>query len=244
MSGVRDTDTPALPYGTMAEYSRAEAVRRAGVEPAYLDRLIELAIITPGLDGRLSKGDVRRAQMTKTLETAGLPLEALAAALPSGRITLDFMDSPIYERFATLSDQTFRQVSERTGLPLELLMLIREATGSAAPNPDDLIREDELAVVPSIASRLALGFRPQSIERSFRVLGDSLRRTAETESDAWRSDLMEPMLAAGMTATELGRPRRRARSSTGPWTRPSLQSGTHSRRDPGPPTSSAASRRR
>jgi adenylate cyclase len=189
----------------MAEYSRAEAVRRAGVEPAYLDRLIELAIITPGLDGRLSKGDVRRAQMTKTLETAGLPLEALAAALPSGRITLDFMDSPIYERFATLSDQTFRQVSERTGLPLELLMLIREATGSAAPNPDDLIREDELAVVPSIASRLALGFRPQSIERSFRVLGDSLRRTAETESDAWRSDLMEPMLAAGMTATELGR---------------------------------------
>jgi hypothetical protein len=54
----------------MAEYSRPEAAKRAGVEPAYLDRLIELGIIAPGAGDRLSKGDVRRAQMARTLETA------------------------------------------------------------------------------------------------------------------------------------------------------------------------------
>jgi hypothetical protein len=32
----------------MAEYSRPEAALRAGVEPTYLDRLIELGIIEPG----------------------------------------------------------------------------------------------------------------------------------------------------------------------------------------------------
>jgi hypothetical protein len=73
-------------------------------------------------------------------------------------------------------------------------MLIREATGGATPGPNDRVREDELAVVPFIEIELAMGFRPVSIERTLRVLCDSLRRAAATESDGWRSDLLEPML--------------------------------------------------
>jgi adenylate cyclase len=114
------------------------------------------------------------------------------------------MDAPSYERFATLSDETFEGLSRRTGLPLNLLMLIREATGGATPGPNDRVREDELAVVPFIEIELAMGFRPVSIERTLRVLCDSLRRAAATESDAWRSDLLEPMLTRGATAIELG----------------------------------------
>ncbi len=187
----------------MADYSRPEAAKRAGVEPAYLDRLIELGIIAPGAGDRLSKGDLRRAQMARTLETAGIGLEGLAAGIKGGHLTLAMMDAPTYERFATLSDETFQQLSERTGLPLQLLMVMREATGSAAPEPGDRVREDELAVVPLIEAELAMGFGPQSVERTLRVTGESLRRLAETESHAWRSDLMDPMLAKGMTATQL-----------------------------------------
>jgi hypothetical protein len=51
-------------------------------------------------------------------------------------------------------------LSRRTGLPLNL------------------------AVVPFIGIELAMGFRPVSIERTLRVLADSLRRAAATESDA------------------------------------------------------------
>jgi adenylate cyclase len=82
-------------------------------------------------------------------------------------------------------------------------MLIREATGAGVPGPDDRVREDELAVVPVIEAGLAVGFRPVSIARRLRVLGDTMRRVAETEADAFRSDLTEPMLTAGGTATEL-----------------------------------------
>lgn len=187
----------------MAYYSRAEAATRAGLEPQYLDRLIQLGIITPLSEDRLSMGHVRAAQMARTLETAGIGLEGLAAGLKGGLLSLGMMDSPTYERFATLSDETFQQLSKRSGLPLQLLMLIREASGAAAPEPGDRVREDELAVVPFIEAELALGFRPQSIERILRVTGDSLRRLAETESHAWRSDLMDPMLAQGMTAADL-----------------------------------------
>ena len=120
-----------------------------------------------------------------------------------GSPALGFMDAPAYERFATLSDETFELLSERTGLPVDLVMLIREAAGGAMPSPDDRVREDELAVVPLIEAGLAVGFRPISIARRLRVLGDSLRRVAETEAEAFRTDLMEPMLAAGATANEL-----------------------------------------
>jgi adenylate cyclase len=188
----------------MAEYSRAEAVIRAGVPAEHIDRLIELNIITPSADDRLTKGDLRRAQMAQMLESAGITLEDLAAGIGKGRLTLGFMDSPIFERFATFGDETFEQLSVRSGIPVGLLMLIREATGAATPEPDDRVREDELAVVPFMQAQLAIGFKPVSVERWLRVAGDSLRRIAETESDAWRADLMEPVMARGGTAAELG----------------------------------------
>jgi class 3 adenylate cyclase len=188
----------------MAEYSRFDAARRSGVDQTYVDRLIELGIVSPDSSDRLSKGDVRRIQMAQTLQNAGITLESLAASIQSGHGDLGFMDAPTYGRFATLSDETFEGLSQRTGLPLNLLMLIREATGGATPTPDDRVREDEFAVVPLIEIELAMGFRPVSIERTLRILGESLRRVAATESDAWRTDMMEPMLERGATAIELG----------------------------------------
>ena len=95
------------------------------------------------------------------------------------------MDQPTYQRFATLSDETFREVSDRSGVPVELLMVGREATGGAMPTPDDQVREDELVVVVHPAL-LDSGIRPRSVER-YRVLGDGMRRLATTQGDAWRN---------------------------------------------------------
>jgi adenylate cyclase len=178
----------------MTDFTRAEAARRAGLDAAYLDRLIELDLITPDDQDRLRKADVRRAKLVQTLEGAGIRPDEIAAAAKAQALSLDFIDSPVYERFATLSDDTFRGLSQRTGLSLELLMLIREAAGGAVPDPDDRVREDELKVAPFVRVALENGYTPRSIERLLRVLGDSLRRTAETESDAWRTDIMEPHL--------------------------------------------------
>jgi adenylate cyclase len=189
----------------MGELTRAQAADGAGVEPAYLDRLIELGIIQPGVDERLTRGDVRRAKMAETLEGAGISLEALAAGIRAGRLSLAFMDLPSYQRFATLSEETFRQVSERTGIPLELLMLGREATGGALPNPDDRVREDEMVLVPFIQTSLQNGLQPRSVERQLRVLGDGMRRLAETQGDAWRTDIMDPLLAQGASVVEIER---------------------------------------
>ena len=188
----------------MTAYSRDEAAERAGVEPGYFVQLVDLGLLAPAEPDRFSPGDVRRAQMAKSLEGAGIPLDAVAAAIQRGAISLDFLDAASYERFAALAPETFRQVSDRTGIPLELLTVVREAIGMAEPSPDDRLREDELAIVPFIELQLAEGFRPIAIERLLRVDGDSTRRITESEAAWWYSEVIEPALAAGRGAEDIG----------------------------------------
>src|SRR5512132_2679102 len=107
----------------MTSYSPEDAAERAGVEPSYLVRLVDLSILSPEEPDRFSPGDVRRVLMAKSLEDAGIPLEGVAAAIQRGALSLAFLDAASYERFAALSGETFQQVSDRTGVPLELLTL-------------------------------------------------------------------------------------------------------------------------
>ena len=188
----------------MTVYSCEEAAERAGVESSYLDRLVELGIFAPTEPDRFSGGDVRRVLMCRSLEDAGIPLEAVADAIGRGMLSLAFFDEATYERFAALADESFAQVSDRTGIPLELLTVVREAIGMAAPSPDDRLREDEVAIVPFIEMQLAEGFRPAAIERLLRVQGDSIRRITEQEGAWWHSEVLEPALAAGKRPDDVG----------------------------------------
>ena len=182
-----------------------QAADRAGVEPAYLQRLRDLGII-PGTGTVFSEGDVRRAITTRSLENAGISVDVFAEAMQSGALNLDFLDSEAYERFSGLCDETFQQVSDRTSIPVELLMLIRESIGMAQPSPDDRMREDELGVVPFLELQVDTGFRTPAIERLMRVAGDATRRIAEQEAAWWRSEVIEPGMAAGKGVDEIGNP--------------------------------------
>jgi len=186
----------------VTDYSPAEAAQRAGVDEAFVDKLIGLGVVEAGPDGRLTAADVRRLQLTRTLENAGIPLEGLAALIGRGQVSMAFLDTPTYERFSALSDQTFESLAQLTGVPLDLLMVVREATGSAVPQPTDFVREDELQIVPFLELQLKLGFRPAATERLLRVTGDSLRRIAQQEADWWYSEVMAPRLAQGMSMSD------------------------------------------
>jgi adenylate cyclase len=186
----------------MGEFSRQEAAERAGVTPQDFGRQVDVGLLVPDEAGRFTVGDVRRAGLVKSLEAAGIPLDGLAAVIREGGLTLDFMDSPTYERFAALSNVTFQQLSEKAGVPVGLLMVVREAVGSAQPTPNDRIREDELLITPFIEAQFKLGFRSVATERLLRVTGDSLRRIAETEADWWYGEVLEPRVAQGMSPSE------------------------------------------
>jgi adenylate cyclase len=184
-------------------YTRQEVAQRAGVDPDYVDRLVELGILTPAAGEAFSPGDVLRAHWLQSLDRAGVPLEGLASAVRDGVLSFSFLDVGAYDRFAGLSDTTFHQLSAQTGIPLELLMVVREAFGLAEPHPEDTVYHNELSVVPLIQLQLSKGFRPVVIQRWLRVHGDSLRRIAETEAASWNSEVEMALVASGMTEGEM-----------------------------------------
>ncbi len=181
----------------MERFDLAEAAQRVGISPDELGRLVELGIVRPGVDDRFTPGDVRRVSMVHSLVAAGVPLDGLGAAIRSGKVSLDFLDEPAYERFSALSGVTFAEQARRTRLPVQLLMLIREAAGSPAPLPDDRMRDEELPYAEFIEAQVRVGFRPAAIEQLLRVQGDSLRRMTETETAWWHSEVIMPAVEAG-----------------------------------------------
>jgi len=192
----------------MTDYSREQAAERAGIGLDDLTELIELGIVSPSAGDRFTSGDVRRAALGQSMKAAGIPLEGVVAAIERGTVSLRFLDAPVYDRFSALGGVTFQHQSDRTGVPIELLLRIREASGSAPANPEDRMSEGELTIASFIEAQVKAGFRSVAIERLIRVQGDSLRRMAEAEAEWWRSEVTVPALAAGarpedLSATEL-----------------------------------------
>jgi class 3 adenylate cyclase/transcriptional regulator with XRE-family HTH domain len=183
--------------------SQQDVAERAGVDPAYVAKLIDVGALIPANDGTCREGDARRARIYRALERSGLPLDALLQAVERGDLSFDFLDVSVFDRFSRLTRRTFRDVSSQEDMPLDLLLLVREAIGLAQPGPDDQVREDELQVVPVIKLQLSKGFAPEVIRQSIRVYGDALRRVTESESDWWHTQILMPALASGMNAGDV-----------------------------------------
>jgi len=184
-------------------YDLTEAAERSGVTAEELARFCDLGILTPDDDGRFNAGHLRRAGLVKSLVASGIPLEGLGAAIRSGAVTLAFLDAQQFARFSALSGATFAETAQRTGLPVEQLMFVREATGSVAPLPDDRIRDEEMAYVELLETGVGAGIRPTSMQQMVRTQADSMRRVAETESVMWQAEVIGPAIRRGMRPDQI-----------------------------------------
>jgi adenylate cyclase len=184
-------------------YDLTEAAQRVGIGAEELRRLVELGILTADGEGRFTRSLLRRAALVKSLVDSGVPLDGLGAAIRDGQISLAFLDAPAFERFSALSGDTFAEVAERAGIPIELLLYVREAAGSVAAAPGDRIRDEELPYADTIAIAVEGGFRPAAVQQLIRVHGDSMRRVAETESAVWQSEVVMPAMQAGKRHDEI-----------------------------------------
>jgi class 3 adenylate cyclase len=184
-------------------FSLEQVAERAGVDPVYVQRLVDAGLLAAATDGAFTEGDARRTRLYRGLEDAGLPLEEVAEAVDRGGLSFAFLDRPVYDRFAGLDASSFREVSEHEGIPIELLLVVRDVMGLAQADPDDPMREDELQLVPLIRLQLARGVHPAAIEEWLRVYGDALRRIAETEANVWYTQITLPQLAAGLNEAQM-----------------------------------------
>lgn len=186
-----------------AEDARALA-ERAGSDATLVQLLIDAELVTRGEDGTFGDGAARRVRVIGALVRSGIPGSLLVDALRAGTLNMDFVDQPSYDRFSAYERDTFDDVSRRTGVPVELLLVIREASGSPAPAPTDRVRAIELEVVPFLERAIRNGVHPEHLEQTLRVAGDGVRRLAETEADWWRSDILGTLIRQGVPMDEIG----------------------------------------
>ncbi len=180
-----------------------EAAERAGITTDELRGMVELGILAPDPENRFRPGDVRRAELVGSLEAAGIALDDLGTAIREGKVSLAFLDAPAFDRFSALSDVTFTQMAERTGVPIEMLTFIREAAGSVTPSPDSRMREAELPAAAWLAAAVGASFRPAAMQQMIRVHADSLRRVAETEAAMWQSEVLDAGTRTGSRTDEI-----------------------------------------
>jgi adenylate cyclase len=183
----------------MIALSAAGLADLAGVTEAEVRRLVELGVLVPRDGaGPFRETDVQKVRLASACERAGLPMAGIAAAVRAGRLSFAFLEAAPYRRWAVRSGRTYRQVSQETGMPLELLGGFLEAIGFARMAPDELIREDELEVVPLLQVGLSSGFLDQLWStRLGRGYAEGLRLIARVENEVWQARFIAPLLASG-----------------------------------------------
>jgi adenylate cyclase len=171
----------------------------AGVTEAEVQRLVDLGVLV-ARDGAgpFLETDAQKVRLATACEQAGLPMEGIAAAIRADRLSFAFLEAAPYRRWAVRSARTYRQVSQHTGVPLELLGSALEAIGFARMAPDELIREDELEVVPLLQLGLSTGILDQVWStRLGRGYAEGLRLIAQVEKELWQARFIAPLLASG-----------------------------------------------
>jgi adenylate cyclase len=178
----------------------ADLARLAGVTEADIDRLVGLGVLVPGEGAApFLAGDMQKVRLATACERAGLPMDAIAAAIAAGRLSFAFLGSAPYHRWAAPSELTYRQVSQQTGVSLEALRESLEAAGFAWTSPDERVREDELEVIPLVGLAAASGILDQAwMNRVGRAYAEGMRLAARVENEAYRARFEGPVLDSGL----------------------------------------------
>lgn len=188
----------------MGDVTRVELIERTGVSEDFLDRLISLGLVaTAGSDPGFSSGDIRRVLFLHALDKGAMDVEAVAVAVRNGDLSFNFFDASYFERFGGLTSKTLRELGTETGMSFDMLAVIRESMGFARPDPDDLVREDELDQVALVKTTLAAGVDPVAMERQLRVWSESVRRIADADSNFYHTQFEVPLLRAGLSESQM-----------------------------------------
>ncbi len=179
--------------------SASELADLVGVTEVEVERLVDLGILVArdGV-GPFLQSDVPKVRLATACEQAGLPMEGIAAAIRAGRLSFAFLEAEPFRRWAVRSTLTYRQVSQDTGVPLELLGSALESMGFARMGPDEPMREDELAVVPFVQLGHATGvFDLAWLTRLGRAHVEGLRLINTAWGEAYQARFEGPVLASG-----------------------------------------------
>jgi adenylate cyclase len=169
------------------------------VSEAEVGRMVDLGVLVAREEAApFLTIDLRKVRLALACERAGLPMDGIAAAIRAGRLSFAFLEASPYHRWAVPSDRTYRQVSEETGVPLDVLRETLESMGFAWTSPDEPMREDELEVIPVLQMGISTGILDKRwMARVGRAYAEGLRLAALVETEIFQARFEGPALDSG-----------------------------------------------
>ncbi len=189
--------------GIRTSLTEAELAERGGTTPEEVRRLVDLGIIVPDSTGGFPVGDVQRLRLVEACATAGIPPENIAKLIEAGLLSLAFTAFEWAVPWSGFSAKTYRRLAAENGLPLDLVLRLHEAIGFSRPEPEDVVREDDARMFPSLLAVLGTGVDEQVVLRATRVYGENLRRIAQAEAQYFHEQIEMPLMSAGATEGQL-----------------------------------------
>jgi len=142
--------------------------------------------------------DVERVRLIQLFLRRGIDLDGIAEGMRSGIFDW-FYNFPWREAGGPL--YSLAEAAETIGTDLEVLQRFREAMGSTAT--DDVISEEELALMRGWKVAAEAGVPEDAMVEIIRVYTDSLERVAEAEQRIYRFYVQQRLESEGLSPQEL-----------------------------------------
>jgi adenylate cyclase len=155
--------------------SAAQLAAEAGVEPAYVRRLVEAGALHPDAAGRHALEDVLQIRLVQALAEGGVDLDDVIWAIRDQRLPVDRVAESW--GLAESSGRTFEEFVASLGERGGLLPAVYAAFGLAVPTPNTIMRRDEEAVLVSFLEVWAMvDDRSEVYVRAARIVGEGVRQ--------------------------------------------------------------------
>lgn len=143
----------------------------------------EAAGLLDGLEGEERNA---REHLLERLAKDGLSLDELKEAVAEDRLALLPVERVLSGRY------TAEEISQATGLPVDLLVRIRRLLGLPESDPEErAFSDEEVAAAESIRMFLDAGMGDDAINEITRVLGEGMSRLAATTTAAFADAFLE-----------------------------------------------------
>lgn len=135
-----------------------------------------------------ARARAERVVLLERLLAGGIPLEELRRAAEEDRLALLEV-----ERMLGTERWTPREVAAQVGVPVELVLKLRQALGLPRPDPDDRVLTDsDVEAAERLKVFHAAGLPEEGILEVARVLGEGLARVAATLRTLVRDTFLQP----------------------------------------------------
>jgi class 3 adenylate cyclase len=179
-----------------------EVARRSGATRDRVQELVDVGVLERGADPGepFRRGDALRVQLVDELERFGIPPARVAEAIAAGALPLSYLDR--FPDPPPRSERTYTDVCDELGVPFDLVERVYAGFGLPSPQPDDPVREDDLAVLSGLPILFRSGLGEGEVLRAARVWGEGVRRVAQHQVHSFHELIEEPFRRQGLSDAE------------------------------------------